>query len=1219
MKKILLFVSALAGLFLVGSCQREEFAPAGEGNVVTFEVGIPEVATKANAVVDNGTNINDLVYAVYRTSATTLEGAKADENVQLIYRKNYTANPFQGNTAVVPIELINDQNYLIVFWAQVDDAWVEEDSFDLMRIEYPVEMNANDSGLAAFTNVSFISKEAIKGGAIKKDITLTRPFAQIRIATTLPQNVIEDVVLTRSSVTVTGAAEAFNVLKQEPITGTGEEPFAAVFNLAEVPEGNIEVNNAEYKYAAMNYIFANGNVGVAFNIETEKHGTVTTESIPDVPVKRNYRTNIVGNLLTSEAKYNVTLDQDWGPEGPVDNDYVVTVANNAQDIQEAIESIPEGGSGEITLGGDIDLNDLSALIGTLSTKAASAPSSLIIPSEKAVILNLNGYTLTQTVDYAGHSMIVNNGNLTLKGEGTICYTYNGTPDTSNSKGNQTISNFGTLVLDGPTVENATAQMSHARFAIDTREGAICNIISGVVRCPNSMAIRMGQFGPDANVLNITGGHIYGARAVQVHLPSSSATVNPVMTLNVQGGLLESNDEQFNIGIYVISNGQSAENVAVTVGGEAQIKGNVLVNAAATNTMKSKAVKITGGAITGEVYSYSDDQAKADDVISVTGGTFDAEPNYVDEDYKYEEQNGKYVVIVDPVAKIGTTEYNTFEDAFRAANVGDTVTLLRDVRLSEELALPAGIIFNGNGKQINGTIYASGNLTFAGHTKVTAFSASYYNRTITIGESACLEVTGTGRVTLGYGNTFNITGNIDNAKTADKANIQPSLIIPGGISITGGNDAAMNVTNAYVKIGSTTSRNNAANGTFSLNFTNAIAEFTNQLTFAEPTSGMNPTFNVTVTNSVLTTGTKFIAAAPGSNVTIDNSEVTLATYFRNSGVWTLMNKSKLTGNTIQFGENGGNDGTTIVDGSEFVITGGSEGLALDGKGTGSIKLLNGATATIDYLKDMILDIAGGKLTVTKQINCVIQIAEGLTKDYQENIYYVSSAAGLEKMHEMFANQTAGKEAVLNLMDNIDFTGKTWTPVDSHADNKFTIKEINGNGHTISNLTIKGQAMFRRFAGTGDVVVKDITFDNATVNSSAINTSILTVQSYQNVLLDNVDVKNSSITGGYKVAPLIATVYNEKPSTTVTATLKDCDVENVEVKAVTYDFCTTGMVAFVNAGDNDAITFENCTINILKLIAPDDSYKAHAAIYTTGSGSLYNEADEVEVSNVTFETL
>ncbi|MBR4045921.1 MAG: hypothetical protein IKK05_03330 [Alistipes sp.] len=234
------------------------------------------------------------------------------------------------------------------------------------------------------------------------------------------------------------------------------------------------------------------------------------------------------------------------------------------------------------------------------------------------------------------------------------------------------------------------------------------------------------------------------------------------------------------------------------------------------------------------------------------------------------------------------------------------------------------------------------------------------------------------------------------------------------------------------------------------------------------------------------------------------------------------------------------------------------------------------------------------------------------------YVVSNANGLATLNTMMSNKTAGKDIVVNLNADINFEGKTWTPVDSHADTAFSFKELNGNGHTIYNLTIDGQAMFKRFAGSGDVTVKNITFDNAIVSSASINSSILTGHTYQNVLLDNVDVKNSTINGGYKVAPLIGTVYNES-SSTITATLKNCDVENVTVKATSYDFCTTGMVAFVYADDNDTIAFENCTVKDVKLIAPNDGYKAHAAIYTTGSGSLYNEAEGVTVTNVTFEAL
>ena len=247
-----------------------------------------------------------------------------------------------------------------------------------------------------------------------------------------------------------------------------------------------------------------------------------------------------------------------------------------------------------------------------------------------------------------------------------------------------------------------------------------------------------------------------------------------------------------------------------------------------------------------------------------------------------------------------------------------------------------------------------------------------------------------------------------------------------------------------------------------------------------------------------------------------------------------------------------------------------------------------------------------------------VAEGLFVDptSEENDWFVLNAAGLANVNAKIADKSLGQGASVTLLDDIDFSGKVWTTVDSHVDSGCYISQINGNGHTISNLTVNGQAMFSRFAGFGDVVIKDITFDNANVNSNGnINTAILTVQTYQNVLLDNVDVKNSTITGGYKVAPLIGTVYNENESS-ITAVLKNCDVDNVVVTATSYDFCTTGMVAFVYADNNDKIEFENCTVSNVKLYAPN-VYTAHAAIYTTGSDTLFNEAEGVTVTNVTFE--
>ena len=72
MKKILLFASALAGLFLAGSCQRENLEPMGSANTVTYTVTVPDaLATKG--IGDDISAVDELVYEVYRTQEEGVE------------------------------------------------------------------------------------------------------------------------------------------------------------------------------------------------------------------------------------------------------------------------------------------------------------------------------------------------------------------------------------------------------------------------------------------------------------------------------------------------------------------------------------------------------------------------------------------------------------------------------------------------------------------------------------------------------------------------------------------------------------------------------------------------------------------------------------------------------------------------------------------------------------------------------------------------------------------------------------------------------------------------------------------------------------------------------------------------------------------------------------------------------------------------------------------
>jgi hypothetical protein len=122
--------------------------------------------------------------------------------------------------------------------------------------------------------------------------------------------------------------------------------------------------------------------------------------------------------------------------------------------------------------------------------------------------------------------------------------------------------------------------------------------------------------------------------------------------------------------------------------------------------------------------------------------------------------------------------------------------------------------------------------------------------------------------------------------------------------------------------------------------------------------MDPTFNLNLTNSVLTTGTKLCIAAPKTSVSANNSTITISTYFRNSGYLKLDNKSLLTGNTTQHGENSGNTGTTEVDNqSRMTITAPDKNHPLIGETDGIIKIKNQSEVSVTFYKSLTIEKDG----------------------------------------------------------------------------------------------------------------------------------------------------------------------------------------------------------------------------------------------------------------------
>ena len=332
-----------------------------------------------------------------------------------------------------------------------------------------------------------------------------------------------------------------------------------------------------------------------------------------------------------------------------------------------------------------------------------------------------------------------------------------------------------------------------------------------------------------------------------------------------------------------------------------------------------------------------------------------------------------------VAQIGETNYYTLAAAVGAAKPGDEIVMLADAHLTATLTLPAGIKFNGNGKTITAdadadgnlfNIVANGNIEFVGYTKVAAFNAGYNKPTITIGAGACLEMTGA-RMVIGHGATFNITGNITEAKTANVADLTPSLVMAGA-SFTGAG-VTFNVTNAYIKAPSSyCSSSKSASGTFDFNITNSIWESAGKLAFEE--QSVNAKVDFALVNSVLTTGSHLVfgTASGEEGVVIDNSYVNKDTsrQLENCGTMTIKNGSVVNG-AVATSSNAKNPGTIIVENATYAVTGEFSGSDL---GTGTLIIKDGATVSAGSITKANIQIYATNMVAGDDVNLTANLSK-----------------------------------------------------------------------------------------------------------------------------------------------------------------------------------------------------------------------------------------------------
>lgn len=320
MKKSILFSLALGALMASCAANDEPYTAPSDDGTVTFQVNLP-TGMHSRAISD-GLSADNLHYAVYDASAT------ADANGNKAVLMSGDLNFGGALSTTVSLNLVKGQTYDIVFWASAEGSpYTYTDATQTVKADY-TGLSINDEKLDAF----FTVEKGLKvDGAIQKTVTLYRPFAQINVGTDDIAEAQESKIWFKTSdITVKGVHNSLNLF-----TGVaGDELVDITFAAAEKNDASevFPANTQEktYDWLSMNYVLTGTEiqnddvnkaeselVEVEININGSK-GTedaspevINTISISNVPVQRNYRTNIYGSLITTNANFTVEKENNY--------------------------------------------------------------------------------------------------------------------------------------------------------------------------------------------------------------------------------------------------------------------------------------------------------------------------------------------------------------------------------------------------------------------------------------------------------------------------------------------------------------------------------------------------------------------------------------------------------------------------------------------------------------------------------------------------------------------------------------------------------------------------------------------------------------------------------------------------------------------------------------------------------------------------------------------
>lgn len=324
MKKFYSFFAVVAMMFAVTSCSQEQVLDENSENITeaTFNIAL-EGATDSR-VISDGTTVDQLYFAVYDANGEELKNLRQDD-------ANGNAVKIENLSATVKVRLVKGQTYSFVFWAQKSETGhYNTDNMKAIKVN-SYKVNANDETRDAFYAYYDMAGETVEKGFFSKDIVLKRPFAQLNLGTTVRDWIwatAAEVTIAKSAVKVQGAV--YTTLNT--FTGEVADAVDAEFTLNDIPEMDteklvlkkLEFENSdktpfeEYFYLSSNYLLAPAekelSQEIVFTLVDDNDKEINTLKVVNAPLQRNWRTNIVGDILTGEGTFNIIIDPTYDDE-----------------------------------------------------------------------------------------------------------------------------------------------------------------------------------------------------------------------------------------------------------------------------------------------------------------------------------------------------------------------------------------------------------------------------------------------------------------------------------------------------------------------------------------------------------------------------------------------------------------------------------------------------------------------------------------------------------------------------------------------------------------------------------------------------------------------------------------------------------------------------------------------------------------------------------------